>query len=172
MNFFRTDQFDTTRISLLILAVGCFLVITSSVPRSALSWISDICGATSGPIMATTLPGSGEAIRARTDNNILSCERLPNVPGKSITTMIVSFPPNAYTPAHRHPGSVTAFVLEGTVRSQMEGSPAIDYVTGQTWFEAPNALHIFAENPDQSHPAKLLAIFVNDSNCGSLVLPP
>ena len=28
----------------------------------------------------------------------ISCERLPNVPGKSITTAMVDFPPKGYTP--------------------------------------------------------------------------
>ncbi|MDR5823620.1 cupin domain-containing protein [Caballeronia sp. LZ043] len=85
---------------------------------------------------------------------------------------MVTFPPNGYTPAHRHPGSVNAVVLEGTVRSQMEGGPPTAYTVGQTWFEAPRALHMFAENPDPVHPAKLLATFVADTNCGPLMLPP
>jgi quercetin dioxygenase-like cupin family protein len=53
----------------------------------------------------------------------VSCEELDHVPGKSITTAIVEFPPNAYTPRHRHPGSVTVFVLKGRIRSQLGGGP-------------------------------------------------
>jgi len=85
--------------------------------------------------------------------------------------MIVDFPPRAYSAPHRHPGSVTAIVLQGSVRSQMEGGPAIIYRPGQTWSEAPYALHVLAENPDALKPAQLLAIFVTDSNCGPLVIP-
>lgn len=171
MKILRLDQLTTTRIALPLLAAG-LLMIGPAASQSAFRWIVDICSATSGPLLATALPGSGDAARPRTANRVLSCEPLPNVPGKSITTMIVDFPPLAYTPAHRHPGSVTAVVLEGTVSSQMEGGSPIDYSTGQTWFEAPRALHMFAENTDPVHPAKLLATFVTDSDCGSLVLPP
>jgi len=101
----------------------------------------------------------------------LSCEALPNVPGRSITTVTVDFPPGAYTPAHRHPGSVTAFVIRGAVRSQLAGSPPRLYGPGTTWFEPPGALHLFAENASATEPAQILAVFVADDNCGPLVIP-
>jgi quercetin dioxygenase-like cupin family protein len=83
----------------------------------------------------------------------LSCEKLPNAPGKSMTTVLVQFPPMAYSPPHRHPGSVTAFVVKGTLRSQLAGGPALSYGAGQTWFEPPQILHVFAENPSPSESA-------------------
>ncbi|KGM30118.1 cupin domain-containing protein, partial [Inquilinus limosus] len=101
----------------------------------------------------------------------VSCEALPNVPGKSITTVTVDFPPGAYTPAHRHPGSVTAYVIKGAVRSQMAGGPPQVYGPGASWFEPPQALHLFAENASATAPARILAVFVADDNCGPLVIP-
>lgn len=101
----------------------------------------------------------------------LSCERLADVPGKAVTTAIVIFPPDAYTPAHRHPGSVTAFVLKGSIRSQLSGDAVVTYQAGETWFEPSGALHVFAENASATEPAELLAIFVADENCGPLVIP-
>jgi hypothetical protein len=53
-----------------------------------------------------------------------------------------------FSPAHRHPGSVTAIILEGTIRSQLGGGPVGTYKTGETFFEPPGTLHVFAENPD------------------------
>ena len=100
----------------------------------------------------------------------LSCEKLPNVPGKSITTALVGFPPNAYSPRHRHPGSVMAFVVKGTIRSQLEGGPVGTFGAGQTWFEPPGTIHLFAENASATEPAELLAIFVADDDCGPLVI--
>jgi quercetin dioxygenase-like cupin family protein len=101
----------------------------------------------------------------------VSCQKLPNVLGKSITTVIVDFPPAAFTPQHRHPGSVTAFVLKGTLRSQLAGGPAETFAAGQTWFEPPGAIHVFAENASAAEPAQLLAIFVADNDCGPLLIP-
>lgn len=115
--------------------------------------------------------GEEAAARPTTTVKPLSCEKLPNVPGHSITTALVEFPPSAYTPRHRHPGSVTAFVIKGALRSQMEGSPAVTYTQGQTWFEAPGAIHAFAENASATEPAELLAIFVAEDGCGPLTIP-
>jgi quercetin dioxygenase-like cupin family protein len=87
-----------------------------------------------------------------------------------LTTAIVEFPPGAYSPKHRHPGSVTAFVLKGILRSQLAGGPIGTYKPGETWFEPPGVLHLFAENASGTEPAELLAIFVADDNCGPLVI--
>jgi quercetin dioxygenase-like cupin family protein len=133
------------------------------------SWLAALCSVLPGQEADSATINAG---RPASTVHPLSCEPLPNAPGKSVTTVMVDFPPNAYTGPHRHPGSVTAYVIEGVVRSQMEGTPAVDYRSGQTWFEAPYALHALAENPDPVHPAKLLAMFVTDSGCGPLVLPP
>jgi quercetin dioxygenase-like cupin family protein len=140
--------------------------------QSAVGWLDDICTTVSGPMFSSAPAIPGSTARPSTKLTPLACESLPNVPGKSMTTAMVDYPPMAYTPAHRHPGSVTAVVIEGTIKSQVAGGPPIVYKAGQTWFEAPGALHMFAENPDPSHPAKLLATFITDENCGPLVLPP
>lgn len=140
--------------------------------QDAVEWVADVCSTLSRPMfMSAPAPaGSEGAVRPATSNKILSCEPLPHVPGKSITTQLVDFPPQAYTPAHRHPGSVSVVVLEGTIRSQIAGSPAADYHAGQTFFEPPGALHLFAENPDASVHAKILATYVADENCGPLLV--
>jgi quercetin dioxygenase-like cupin family protein len=144
--------------------------------QQAAQWLDDVCSAVSRPMFssasASAPAGSGEAARPATSSKVISCESLPNVPGKSVTTVIVDFPPLAYSPAHRHPGSVTAIILEGTIRSQLGGGPVGTYKTGETFFEPPRTLHVFAENPDPVKPAKLVAVFVADENCGPLVLPP
>jgi len=101
----------------------------------------------------------------------IACDKLPNVPGKSITMVVVDFPPGAYSPRHRHPGSVTAFVLRGSVRSQLGGGPVETFSVGQTWFEPPGTIHMFAENVSLTEPASLLATFVVDDNCGPLTIP-
>lgn len=101
----------------------------------------------------------------------VSCTKLPDVPGKSITTAIVEFPPHAFSPRHRHPGSVTAIVLTGTLNSQLSGEPIHSYSAGQTWFEPPGAIHLFAENASATEPAQLLAIFITDHDCGPLTIP-
>ncbi|MBD9515756.1 MULTISPECIES: cupin domain-containing protein [Pseudomonadaceae] len=121
--------------------------------------------------LAQSHAGASAGARPSTQVKRLSCEPLADMPGKVVTTLQVDFPPNGYTPAHRHPGAVTAIVLSGQVRSQMQGLPAQTYRAGQTWFEPSRELHLFAENPSASEPARLLAVIVSDEHCGPLVIP-
>ena len=157
----------------LVLAAGWALMPQDG-KQEAVQWLDDVCSAVSRPMFSSApAPAtSNEAARPATSSKVISCETLPHVPGKSVTTVIVDFPPLAYSPAHRHPGSVTAIILEGTIRSQLGGGPVGTYKTGETFFEPPGTLHVFAENPDPVRPAKLVAVFVTDENCGPLLLLP
>jgi len=87
-----------------------------------------------------------------------------------LTTVTVEFAPNAHTPRHRHPGSVMAFVLTGRVRSQLGGGPVETFGPGQSWFEPPGTIHMFAENASATEPASILAIFVAEDDCGPLTI--
>lgn len=92
----------------------------------------------------------------------ISSDALPHVAGKSITTMVVEFPPGAFSPPHHHGGSVTVYVLDGAIRSQLQGGPAMVYREGQTFFEPPGIVHLLAENVSATEPARILAVFVAD----------
>ena len=120
--------------------------------------------------MASGTGQSNAAARPRAIQHPIACEKLPNVPGKSITTLLVEFPPMAFTPRHRHPGSVTAYVLKGTLRSQLNEGPIGTFVQGGTWFEPPGTIHSMVENPSPTEPAEIMAIFVANSDCGALTI--
>ncbi|MBF8746751.1 cupin domain-containing protein [Pseudomonas putida] len=98
---------------------------------------------------------------------------LPNVPGKSMRGVIVDYAPGAASPAHRHPKSafIYATVLEGEVRSSVDGEPPHTYKAGENWYEAPGAFHGVSANASDSKPAKLMAVFVLDSSETVLVTP-
>lgn len=95
---------------------------------------------------------------------LLSSTALPQLPGKRITLRTVDFPPGGYSPAHRHGGSVTVYVLSGAIRSQLQGQAPIVYQAGESFFEPPGAIHLLAENTSASEPASILAIFVADDD--------
>ncbi len=89
---------------------------------------------------------------------------LPNVKGKTFTSAIVTFPPNARAVPHRHGSAfVYAYVLQGTVRSRLAGEPVRTYHQGQNWFEQPGAHHLLTENASRTEPARLLVVFVADT---------
>jgi quercetin dioxygenase-like cupin family protein len=88
-------------------------------------------------------------------------QALPNVPSKTFTSAIVTFPPDARAVPHRHGEAfVYAYVLKGTVSSQLEGQPAHVYHQGENWSEQPGAHHLATENTSSTEPAKLLVVFI------------
>jgi quercetin dioxygenase-like cupin family protein len=92
-------------------------------------------------------------------------EALPNVPGKSITAIVVRYAGGEKSPAHRHAGSVFAYVLTGSIRSENSATGAAKtYVAGEFFFEPPGSIHRVSENASATEPASLLAIFVADDD--------
>ena len=90
-------------------------------------------------------------------------EKLPNVPGKTLTGIHVTYQPGGKSSSHAHAGSVYAYVLSGKVRSENSATgPARVYEAGEGFFEPPGSVHTLSENASDSEPASLLAIFVAD----------
>lgn len=96
---------------------------------------------------------------------------LPDVPGKQISMVTVEFAPGATSSPHRHPGSVVAYVLEGSVVSEVDPGKPVTYKVGQSWYELPMHVHRIARNASKSRPAKILAVLISEKG-QELVLPP
>jgi len=90
---------------------------------------------------------------------------LPNVPGKSMKSVLVEYPPGGSSPAHTHPNSafIYATVLQGAIRSQVNRGPVTVYRAGESFAEMPGDHHGVSENASTTEPAKLLAVFVVDT---------
>ena len=90
-------------------------------------------------------------------------EKLPNVPGKTVTAVVVNYAPGGKSAGHHHAGSVLAYVLTGEIRSENSATgPAKVYKAGESFFEPPGSSHLTSENASATEPASLLAIFVAD----------
>lgn len=98
---------------------------------------------------------------------------LPNVPGKSIKGVLVEYPPGGSSPAHVHPKSafIYATVLQGAIRSQVNDGPVKTYHAGESFSENPGDRHKVSENASATEPARLLAVFVVDTNETVLTRP-
>lgn len=106
-------------------------------------------------------PGSGVA-------TIVSQEKLANVPGKSLAVQVVDLPPGGKVPEHHHGGPTIDYVLSGTVRMQLLGGPALVYQPGDTLFEPPGSVHLYAES-SLTEPAKIMLIHVADDGAQLVV---
>jgi quercetin dioxygenase-like cupin family protein len=98
---------------------------------------------------------------------------LPNVPGKSIKGVLVEYGPGGYSSGHTHAKSafIYATVLEGAIRSQVNNGPVTIYKAGQNFSELPGDRHGVSANASETKPAKLLAVFVVDTNETELTIP-
>ncbi|MBS7532419.1 cupin domain-containing protein [Ancylobacter sonchi] len=98
---------------------------------------------------------------------------LPNVPGKSMKGVLVEYGPGGFSAGHTHPNSafIYATVLEGAIRSQVNDGPVITYRAGESFSELPGDRHGVSENASGTAPAKLLAVFVVDTDEKELIYP-
>ena len=98
---------------------------------------------------------------------------LPNCPGKSLKGVLVEYGPGGYSPGHTHAKSafIYATVLEGAIRSQLNEGPVTVYKAGQSWSELPGDRHDVSANASKTKPAKILAVFVVDTNETELTIP-
>jgi quercetin dioxygenase-like cupin family protein len=94
---------------------------------------------------------------------------IANVPGKTMSALVVSYAPGAKTPAHRHGRSfVVGYVLEGAIRSRLDNGEERIYRAGESWTEKPGTHHSSSENASATEPAKLIAVFVAKTNAKDL----
>ena len=116
------------------------------------------------PVAATTSMATTASPPPAETLTPLQRQVLPNVQGKTFTSAIVNFPPGAHAAPHRHGEAfVYAYVLEGTVRSQVDDKPVSSFRPGQSWVEQPGAHHVLTENTSSTEGAKLLVVFVADT---------
>ena len=119
----------------------------------------------SGKIIAAvataTALAAGTAALAAEKEKVAFSEALPNVLGQRLTAIVVSYAPGASSHAHRHAGSVYAYILSGAIRSENSATGAARvYKAGESFFEPPGSTHLISENASKTEPASLLAVFV------------
>jgi quercetin dioxygenase-like cupin family protein len=128
-------------------------------------------------LLVATLPFGSVLADVQTAKNarvtLVYQHALPNVPGKSIKAVLVEYGPGGYSPGHTHPKSafIYATVLEGAIRSQVNDGPVTTYKAGQSFSELPGDLHRVSANASKTKAARLLAVFVVDTNATELTTP-
>ena len=128
-------------------------------------------------LLVAALPfGSALADEPKSKNQKVTLvyqHELPNVPGKSIKSVLVEYGPGGYSPSHTHAKSafIYATVLEGAIRSQVNEGPVKVYKAGESFSEMPGDRHDISANASETEPAKLLAVFVADTNDTELTTP-
>jgi quercetin dioxygenase-like cupin family protein len=100
-------------------------------------------------------------------------QAIPNIPGKSLSAVVVDHPPGGTSLPHAHAKSafIFAYVLAGEIESQVNDGPKRVYRAGESFYETPGSSHPISLNASKTQPAKLLAVFVVDANDKPLTTP-
>ena len=131
---------------------------------------ASLIGVACAAAIATALPAAaheGETVTPHFE------QAITNIPGKSLVALVVDYAPGGSSPSHTHAKSafIFAYVLSGQIESQVNDGPKKVYRAGESWYETPGARHQVSRNASKTEPAKLLAVFVVDSDDKALTTP-
>ncbi|WP_028206392.1 cupin domain-containing protein [Paraburkholderia nodosa] len=120
-----------------------------------------------GADTASAHDGEGQTVTKNFDAVI------PNVPGKSLIAVEVDYAPGASSVPHTHAKSafIYAYVIQGAIESKVNDGAARVYRAGESWSEPPGAIHSISRNASKTQSAKLLAVFVLDTDDKALTTP-
>jgi quercetin dioxygenase-like cupin family protein len=98
---------------------------------------------------------------------------IPTIPGKSLIALEVDYAPGAASVPHTHAKSafIYAYVISGAIESKVNDGETRIYRAGESWSELPGDRHSISRNASKTEPAKLLAVFVVDTNDDHLTTP-
>lgn len=91
-------------------------------------------------------------------------------PSREITMVTVDYPPGGANPVHTHHAQAFVYVLEGSIVMQLKGGKPVTLTPGQTFYEAPDDVHIVSRNASQTAPARFVVFLVKDK--GAPILTP
>ena len=125
-----------------------------------------------GTALARPRDGLAQDTASRSPARVALAQALPPLDGRRLeaTVVEVTYGPGESSAPHRHPCPVIGYVIEGEYRTQSGAEPAAVYRTGQTFYEAPGAVHQVSANASAARPVRFLAYFVCDRP-GALSIP-
>ncbi len=121
--------------------------------------------------IATATPAAAHGVGEKVTPNFE--QAIPNIPGKSLNAVVVDYMPGGASPSHTHAKSafIFGYVLSGEIKSQVNDGPKRVFRTGESFYETPGSRHPVSRNASKTKPAKLLAVFVVDTDDKELTTP-
>ena len=111
-------------------------------------------------IVLFELQASSSADHPIAKETSLLTKRLPDVPGKEGLIETVLLSPGEVVPPHIHNADVFAYVLDGSIVTQLKGGKPKTVHAGEVLYESPTDIHLDSRNGSKTQPAKLLVFFV------------
>ena len=148
----------TDRARLQLSLVGAVAIVCAAVSAKALHVNMDAISEFPVPICAADASSGSSSSKVE----IVTSHALPDMPGKRVTVVRVTYGPGGFTPPHRHGGTVTAYITKGRIKSKLNDGPVEVFDVGQSFFEPPGTIHYVSANASNTEPAELIAVFVAD----------
>lgn len=114
------------------------------------------------------LPGTLMAQEAKVTP--LMSKDLTELPNKEVLMIKADYAPGGSDPIHRHNAQTFVYVLEGAIVMQVKGGKEVTVSAGETFYEAPDDIHLVSRNASSTKPAKFIVFLVKDK--GAPVLLP
>ena len=99
----------------------------------------------------------------------LMSKDVPELPGKEVLLIKAEYPPGGSDPIHRHNAQTFVYVLEGSIVLQVKGGKEVTLKPGDTFYEAPDDVHLVSRNASTTKPAKFIVFLVKDKNAPVLL---
>jgi quercetin dioxygenase-like cupin family protein len=136
----------------------------SSIRRRISIAVVTLCGGLAGAHFAWSRAAALSAPRQKDRARIVLSEPLPKLDGEHLKAVLVEvrYGPGEASFPHTHPCAVIGYVVEGALRTQVKGEPEMIYKAGESFYEAPDGVHLVSANASSTQPAKLIAYLVCD----------
>ena len=112
---------------------------------------------------------TGTAMAQEATVNSLISKDLKEMPGREVLMITVEYHPGGKDPIHRHNAHAFVYVLEGSIVMQVKGGKEVTLTPGQTFYEAPDDVHLVGRNASSTKPAKFLVLLIKDKGAPVLV---
>jgi quercetin dioxygenase-like cupin family protein len=87
-------------------------------------------------------------------------QKIDSIENPVVFVQIVELEPGVQSSAHRHPGPVFGYILEGELLTQVEGSAPTTLKAGEAFYEPAGHVHMQTKNPGKSGVTRFLAMVI------------
>src|SRR5262249_560759 len=112
---------------------------------------------------------TGTAMAQEPKVTVLMSKDLPESPGREALMITVEHAPGGSSAIHRHNAHAFVYVLEASVVMQLNLRQQVRSTPGQSFYEAPDDVHVVDRNASSSQPAKFLVLLIKDKGAPALV---
>lgn len=111
-----------------------------------------------------TPSGQSQTGAASVQSRLTLSHALPPMDGAHLKASVieVAYGPGGSSAPHSHPCPILGYVMEGTLRMQVKGEPEVLYKAGESFYEAPDGVHLVSANASGAEAARFVAFFTCD----------